>query len=658
MPRTTATSRPVNACRLRSMPVVSPRVADISRKVVSRQGDERQLPGDAALAVGVVVELVHHHVVGGRPGDAHRHVGQHLGGAAQDAGLAVDAGVAGHQADVLRPEGGAQIEELLVDQRLDRAAPEPGLALGQRLAQERGGHQRLARAGGRGEDQVFARQELEHRLLLGGVQLQPQAGDVLQEPPEDGVARQGRGFRRRQRAGAGSEWAAWTSRVGEPCSIMAVLPGVHPGSPSCRSPSRRPARPCSARSPRWPRPCAARNRCRWARRPGGCWRADVLADRDQPPFDRSTRDGFAVRAADVAGASPERPATVRRVGEVAAGAAFAGRVERRQLRRDHDRRAAAAGHGRGGDGRAHRTRRRRDPGAPRRWRPGRTSYPGAASSAPGRWPAPRAPRWIRRPSACWRRWVWPGPQVVARPRVAVLATGDELVPVEVTPAAAQIRDSNRHTLAAQIARAGGQPLPHAASCRDDPAAHPRGAGPGGGRGRPAAGQRRRLDGQVRLRRGGAGRSWGRGSVFDGVDIRPGKPLVFGVIELRRATHPVLRAARQPAVDAGHLRAVRAPGARTAAGAAPSAAPLATTGARLAADYAQRKLPLTVFVPARLRSLRRRGELDGAAGRGERRSRRRARATCVDGRRRRADDRRARDHASAGGVRGGRLAQMS
>ena len=39
-----------------------------------------------------------------------------------------------------------------------------------------------------------------------------------------------------------------------------------------------------------------RCRHRWA----GCWRR-MRADRDQPPFDRSTRDGFAVRAGDLAG---------------------------------------------------------------------------------------------------------------------------------------------------------------------------------------------------------------------------------------------------------------------------------------------------------------------------------------------------------------------
>jgi molybdopterin molybdotransferase len=54
--------------------------------------------------------------------------------------------------------------------------------------------------------------------------------------------------------------------------------------------------------------------------------------------------------------------------------------------------------------------------------------------------------------------------VFARPRVAVLTTGDELVPVGSAPAAGQIRNSNAPMLAAMVAAAGGDPwvLPTAA----------------------------------------------------------------------------------------------------------------------------------------------------------------------------------------------------
>jgi molybdopterin molybdotransferase len=45
--------------------------------------------------------------------------------------------------------------------------------------------------------------------------------------------------------------------------------------------------------------------------------------------------------------------------------------------------------------------------------------------------------------------------VAARPRVAVLATGDELVPASEAPGPSRIRDSNGHALVAQVTRAGG-----------------------------------------------------------------------------------------------------------------------------------------------------------------------------------------------------------
>jgi molybdopterin molybdotransferase len=50
--------------------------------------------------------------------------------------------------------------------------------------------------------------------------------------------------------------------------------------------------------------------------------ADITATRTQPPADISAMDGYAVRAADVANA----PATLRLIGEVAAGHPFAGKV--------------------------------------------------------------------------------------------------------------------------------------------------------------------------------------------------------------------------------------------------------------------------------------------------------------------------------------------
>ena len=68
------------------------------------------------------MKLVHDDIVdpGLRP-VSQSDIGQDLGRAAEDWGAAVDAGIAGHHADILRPEVAAEGEELLVDQRLDRA---------------------------------------------------------------------------------------------------------------------------------------------------------------------------------------------------------------------------------------------------------------------------------------------------------------------------------------------------------------------------------------------------------------------------------------------------------------------------------------------------------------------------------------------------------
>jgi molybdopterin molybdotransferase len=45
-----------------------------------------------------------------------------------------------------------------------------------------------------------------------------------------------------------------------------------------------------------------------------------------------------------------------------------------------------------------------------------------------------------------------------RPRVAIVSTGDEIVPIERTPADHQLRDSNSHALAAQVRECGAEPV--------------------------------------------------------------------------------------------------------------------------------------------------------------------------------------------------------
>ena len=52
----------------------------------------------------------------------------------------------------------------------------------------------------------------------------------------------------------------------------------------------------------------------------------VVSPVDLPPFDNSSMDGYAVRAADVAGAKPDAPVRLRLAGRVAAGDKFAGEM--------------------------------------------------------------------------------------------------------------------------------------------------------------------------------------------------------------------------------------------------------------------------------------------------------------------------------------------
>ncbi len=122
--------------------------------------------------------------------------------------------------------------------------------------------------------------------------------------------------------------------------------------------------------------------------------------------------------------------------------------------------------------------------------------------------------------------------VYVRPRVAILSTGDELVPIGSTPAPGQIRNSSAPMLAALVASAGGDPwvLPIAAdtaeSLRDALA---------------EAAQAHMLlvtggvsAGKFDLVEPALARAGARFH-FTGVRIQPGKPLVFA--EMPRAAAP-------------------------------------------------------------------------------------------------------------------------
>jgi hypothetical protein len=134
------------------------------------------------------VELIHHHVidVGVRP-LSHGLVGEDLGRAADDRRLGVDRRVPGHHPHELGPEIAGEREELLVDEGLDRRRVIALLPLGDGDEMEERRHQRFPRAGGRRQDHVLARDELEQGLLLRGVQGEALVGDVVEEAIEQVV---------------------------------------------------------------------------------------------------------------------------------------------------------------------------------------------------------------------------------------------------------------------------------------------------------------------------------------------------------------------------------------------------------------------------------------------------------------------------------------
>jgi molybdopterin molybdotransferase len=121
--------------------------------------------------------------------------------------------------------------------------------------------------------------------------------------------------------------------------------------------------------------------------------------------------------------------------------------------------------------------------------------------------------------------------VYAKPTVAILPTGDELVSIEAQPAENQIRNSNSFSLAAQVIAAGGEPvqLPIAP---DQPA-----------RLRELIAQG--LESDLLLLSGGVSAGeydlvedvlseFSAEFLFTGVQIQPGKPLVFGRIRSLRS----------------------------------------------------------------------------------------------------------------------------
>lgn len=189
---------------------------------------------------------------------------------------------------------------------------------------------------------------------------------------------------------------------------------------------------------------------------GRVLRHDAISDLDLPPFDRARMDGYALRASDVEGATEDRPARLREIGEAAAGYSFDGVVESGQAVRIMTGAPVPAGADAvqkievinvPGDG----------------WievqepvKAGQFITPRAIEACAGDVMVKAGERITPAVAAVLASFGHAQIMVSCRPRVALLSTGTELVEVEETPGPSQIRNSNTYSLAGYAETAGAE----------------------------------------------------------------------------------------------------------------------------------------------------------------------------------------------------------
>ena len=252
---------------------------------------------------------------------------------------------------------------------------------------------------------------------------------------------------------------------------------------------------------------------------------EIRSPRDIPGFDNSAMDGYAVRAADVATASEASPVSLRVIETVGAGTMPTKRVEAGTAIRTMTGAPIASGadaiiqveHTRGSDSKVEILA----PADPKSFiRPrGEDLREGESVMAAGKELSASDLGML----ASLNRAML---DVYRKPQVAIVATGDELVDIDQTPAGAQIVNSSAYALAGAIAEAGGAPtmLRIARDTIDDT--------------RERLSEAMRFD--VVFSTGGVSvgqfdhvkgvmDALGMRTLFHGVAQRPGRPLKFGIM---------------------------------------------------------------------------------------------------------------------------------
>jgi molybdopterin molybdotransferase len=248
----------------------------------------------------------------------------------------------------------------------------------------------------------------------------------------------------------------------------------------------------------------------------------ILADRDSPPFNRATRDGYAARAVDLR--SPG--AKLALVGEIRAGQEYTATIGAGQSVQI----MTGAAVPQGADAvvmieytRASGSGAQTEIVFERAAVPGQNIVPLGSEARKGATLLDVGMRMSCAELSLAAHAGHPKLEVWARPRIGILSTGDEIVGPEETPGPLQIRNGNSVSLAAQVASAGGEPV-LLGNARDDVQNLRSRIEQGLGcdalviSGGVSAGKYDLVEGVLD--------ELGAKIFFDGVAIRPGRPAVF------------------------------------------------------------------------------------------------------------------------------------
>jgi molybdopterin molybdotransferase len=328
---------------------------------------------------------------------------------------------------------------------------------------------------------------------------------------------------------------------------------------------------------------------------------DLRADRDFPPFPRSTRDGYAVRAADVA----STPATLDCVGEVKAGATTeqsAIKIAARQTAAIMTGAPVPAG----ADAVVmveYAERNGTAVNVHRVVKAGENIVPAGSEARKDSAMVGRGTRVNHAIVAVAAAVGRPELATYRRPRVAILATGDELVDINLPPGANEIRNSNSYSLAAQVFAAGGDPviLPVAPDRADELALL----------------LRKGFQSDLLLISGGVSvgkydlveqvlASFDTRFLFTGVRMQPGKPVVFGEVALHGRSVPFFALPGNPVSTMVTFQLFARPLLDALSGSKPQPLPFAQASLK---EELTTKTGLTRFLPAMLGGTHERPEVE-------------------------------------------------